>query len=143
MINLVKNKNFQKVLGSNKKRYLKIPEKFNDFSHGDIAEIISAETDNEIQIVYRFKIVDLKEGKEIKIKQEISKQIEIEQEILELKKAELKRAELIKANKICEFCDKLINIKVVKFVNVEQNPVHYFCNKQCKFNWIYKKQQGN
>lgn len=44
---------------------------------------------------------------------------------------------LTKKQRTCEFCNKPLNKRFIKFTNVEQDvPVHYFCNKKCKFNWM-------
>lgn len=43
----------------------------------------------------------------------------------------------IKKQRTCEFCNKSLNKRFVKFTNIEQDiPTHYFCNNKCKFNWL-------
>ena len=55
-------------LRNSKYRYLKITEnQFNEISHGDIAEVVRKETDNYIDLIYRFKKTKVYDPKKEKI----------------------------------------------------------------------------
>lgn len=128
------------VLRYNKKRYLKIPKQFDKLSHGDTAIMLTCETDDYIEIIYKFKIEDLKLVN--KIEQKRLKQAKIDDVIEKLRQIEIEK---LKNQNLCEYCceycNKPLNKKVITFVNIEQNPIHYFCSRNCKFKWIYSKQK--
>ena len=66
-INLIAKEIVVKVAKSTR-RYLKIPEsEFDTISHGDIAEVKRKETDNYIEIIYRFKKVKVNDPTKGKI----------------------------------------------------------------------------
>lgn len=143
-------------LGNSKKRHLKIPnEQFYELSHGDTAVVLQRETNDYTELIYRFKKEDLIKTELINAELIRAEQKLIKQEIAELIKVELIRAEqeiveqikdkLIKEELItCEFCSNPLNERHVKLINVAHNPnVICFCSRDCKFNWIYRRQQNN
>lgn len=53
---------------------------------------------------------------------------------------------MVKNNrKVCDFCGIPINIHTkIKHINIENDPnIHYFCNIDCKTNYIHQIQKEN
>ena len=136
-------------LRSNIKRYLKVPSnQFNEISYRDIATILTSETYDYTEIIYRFRIDDLKKADLVRAEQKRTKLKKAEQEKTKLKKAELKKAIAIErtlnGKKPCDFCGEPISNGHVKFVNITHNPAtHYFCKKECKRNFLHQLQKNN